>query len=262
MAKNKGKFGKGEVVPEQEDEFVSGINQVLNRLKPHARRLVALGIGAFVVAIVFVTYRWYQDKQSAAASALYAEATAIYQEPVWADPTILEALPEEMRPKRYHTSVKERALKALVPLDKLHSEYGSSDVAARARLFHASVLYDAGRYADAEAMYRAFAASDAPDSLRLIAREGIGYAIEARALEMEEGPERKAALEQALAAFKELQPTEGAAHRDYALYHQARVLRSLDRKDEAIALYKQILDSIPQTPLRRDISNRLAVLEK
>ena len=38
--KNKGKFGKGKPSIETEDEFVSGVNQFLQKLKPYAKQLL------------------------------------------------------------------------------------------------------------------------------------------------------------------------------------------------------------------------------
>ena len=48
MAKNKGKFGKGKPKIEDQDEFVSGVQQVAERVRPYAKQLI---IGASVILI-------------------------------------------------------------------------------------------------------------------------------------------------------------------------------------------------------------------
>jgi acetyl-CoA carboxylase carboxyltransferase component len=101
---------------------------------------------------------------------------------------------------------------------------------------------------------------EAEKSLRILAREGLGYALEAHAIEAADVPARKAGLEAALDAFAAIQPEDDGLYRDYALYHQARVLAVLDRRDEAVARYHEVLDKLPQSPLTQEINNRLAVL--
>lgn len=264
MAKNKGKFGKGKPDVEEQDEFVSGVQRVADKLRPYAKQLL---IGTVVILIAVVSaigYNMYRNKKAAAASELYAEAIALYSEPVMSEEEA-ELIKSLNLPNQqdftFHASVAERAEKTLVLLDKIDSDYGSTEAAKSSRLFHAGVLYDAGRYDEAVAMYREFADSDAPADQRAIAREGLGYALEAKALASDAAATRQAGLEAALAAFEKMQPDAQGALRDRALYHQARVLQSLDRTDEAVALYNQVLDTMPTTALRRDINDRLAALD-
>jgi tetratricopeptide (TPR) repeat protein len=260
--KNKGKFGKAKPTVEAQDEFVSGVQKAAEYIRPYARRLAAVIVGVIAVSLVVIGYRRHVAGKEEAATTLLARAITIYEQPVLGEDelAIFAAVDPEKRPVS-HPTVKDRAQAALAPLDELHAEYGGTEVAARARLFHASVLYDAERYDEATALYQAFAKSDAPADLRLVAREGAGVAIEAAALAKEDAEARKAGLGEALAVYQALQPEVDGPGRDDALYHQARVLQSLDRKAEAIALYKEILDTLPGTALRSEISNRLAILE-
>jgi hypothetical protein len=262
--KNKGKFGKGKPAIEPQDEFVSGINRVLIKLKPFAKQLLIGGIVVLVAVVAGVGWNMYAQTRAARASELYAQALVIYGQPVMSaeEAELIKSLNLGGQIDFVtHATPQERAQKALVPLEELRSKYGSTDAAAAARLLHAGVLLDAERYDDAADMYRAFAGSDAPAPLRALAREGIGYAIEAKALATEDAAARQAGLEAALAAFGDLQREPTGPMRDHALFHQARVLQSLGRTDEAIAKYNEVLDTQPTTSLRRDISSRLAVIE-
>jgi len=263
--KNKGKFGKGKPAIEAEDEFVSGVNQLLHKLKPYGKQLLIGGVVVLVSVFAAVGYNMYNRHKEARATELFDKAVVIYQQPVMSaeEAELIKSLnlPNQPVDMVTHESLKARAEAVLKVLDELQSGYGSSGVAKRAALFHAGVLYDAGRYDDAAEMYRKFANSDAPASQRAIAREGIGYALEAKALAATDAAARQKGLEDALEAFRKVQSKEDGVYRDHALYHQARLLQSLGRKDEAVALYNQVLDTQPTSPLRADITKRLAVLE-
>jgi tetratricopeptide (TPR) repeat protein len=249
--------------PPVQDEFVSGVNRALGALKPYAGRL-AVAAGAMLVVLIAVSvYRWWGARNDRTATALLARALEVYEQPVMSpeEAKILQSLDEADRPIT-HPTAKARAEAALVHLDKLKRQYGGRAVAEGARLFHAGVLFDAEKFDEAAATYRAVAASDAPEATRVRAREGLAYALEAKAIAQTDAATRQAGLEAALAAFAELQPREDGPDRDRALYHQARVLQSLGRNDEAVALYKQTLDAAPETPLRDTITERLAALDQ
>jgi predicted negative regulator of RcsB-dependent stress response len=262
--KNKGKFGKGKPQIEGTDEFVSGVNQFLNKLKPFAKQLVIGAVVVFVAVVAAVAYNMHRNKQEARATELYSDALDIYQQPVMSEQDA-ELLASLNLPNQdtlvTHTSVQARAAMALEPLETLQSEYGGTNAAKSARLLHAGALFDAGRYDEAAEMYAAFADSGALEAQRVAAREGVGYALEAKAFAIEDKAAQTAALERALAAFAKIQDKPDGLMRDYALYHQARVMQALDRRDEAIKLYNEVLDTQPATGLRREINNRLAVLD-
>ncbi len=72
----------------------------------------------------------------------------------------------------------ESALKVVADLDK---DFSSTPAALRAALVKASLFYDQGKYAEAEALYRRFVdAKPREQALVLLAQEGIGLCAEAR----------------------------------------------------------------------------------
>ena len=260
--KNKGKFGKAKPDIEVEDEFVSGVTSFAEKLAPYARKIVAAVVAFFLVVAAVMGYRWYQERREARATEIVAQAMEIYQQPVVSEEqaALFAQLDIPGLPEVTHPSAKARAEAALAEWEALVGDYGDTDAARHSQLFFAGVLYDAQRYDEAAELYRAFAQSDAPAEQRAIAREGVAYTLEAQALAAEDAQARQAGLEQALAAFEKVQERDDGFYRDYALYHQGRVLESLDRRDDAVAMYQKVLEQFPSTPLRQPIDNRLAAL--
>jgi predicted negative regulator of RcsB-dependent stress response len=148
-------------------------------------------------------------------------------------------------------SDKERADAAIAALDELDKKWSGSDVAKDSLVFRASVLYDQGRFDDAAATYGKFLDAVKKDvPLALLAKEGIGLCAEARGK-----------LDEALTAYQGLEPKAGDYYRDRALYDQARVYVKKGDKKKAAALYQQVLQKTPQTPLRDEIQTQLALLD-
>lgn len=261
--KNKGKFGraKGEEIP-VEDEFVSGVSRFGERLKPHARRLVALGIGVLVAVFAAVGYQAFQQGKEAEASALLQQALELSNRQLIEDEVERELLSSAApgAPDIW-SSIEERNQAVLEKLDAIETNYAATRVAQNARLVRAGILLDAGRFDDALASYEAVASDAAalPHNA-LIAREGKGYALEGKA-ETLDGDAHTKAMEQALAAFEAMQPDAEGPGADRAAFHQGRVLQALGRKDEAVARFEQVLERSPSSPFRSDIDNRLATLQ-
>lgn len=93
------------------------------------------------------------------------------------------------------------------------------------------------------------------------ALEGVGYALEAKAMANEEASARQSGLEAALRAFTDLQPSEGGPMRDYALYHQGRVLVAMGKQDEGVAKFRQLLSELPDSGLTTTVEGRLDSLD-
>ena len=127
----------------------------------------------------------------------------------------------------------------------------SKVVAADASLLAASAAMQAGDFDAALSEYEAFLDSTGNDHpLRFLALEGKGNALEG-----------KGDLEGALVAFQAIAPHTSDYYRPMALYHQGRVLEGLERKDEALAIYRQYMEEFPSeemaTPLVRERAKAL-----
>ena len=261
--KNKGKFGQGRSAIEATDEFVSGASQIAERLRPHIKLIAVLASALALVLVGVFTYQHMARRAEAEATVLYRHALETAGLPVL--PT--EATEEDEAPGDANDaeptsfpSDQARADAVLVPLTTMREEYGSTDTARTARLFHAAALYDAGRFQDAIAMYQEILADKSMAELTATAREGLGYAQEALALASEDQAARHAGLETALATFHQIQPDEEGPRREYALYHEARILATLGKREEATAALRKAIEIAPESPLRNDIRQRLAQL--
>ena len=260
MAKNKGKFGKAKSQVEETDEFVSGMQRLGNKLKPHAMRIGLLIAGVAIALIAYGIYSWYSERKATAATAQFVSAAehasgAIVEPDDDATP---EPSEEDVRPR--FKSAKERADATLSALDALGSEYGATGVSKESLLMRANTLLDLGSYDEAAALYDEYAKSGNIAELKLVAREGIGYALEEKALATEDPKARQSVLEEALAAFANVQPKEDGARHDHALFHQGRLLAVLDRKQEAKEMYEKVL-ALDDSVLKLEVENRLAELE-
>lgn len=261
--KNKGKFGQGKPQIEEEDEFVSGVSRVAAKLKPYAVR-IAIVVGIVAIGLViFSTYRWWHQRKEGRATKLYAQAMETSKREIVAEdaPDPVATGDETADREVTYKSIDERNQAVLAILGELSSDYGSTGVAAQARLIEGMTLLDSGRYDDAISRLKDYAKSSSPLMLRLIAREGIGYALEGKAL-AEASPEaREAGLRQALAAFQAIQTKDDGPRRDYSLYHEGRMLATLEEREQAIEVFNKILALEPPSGLADKANKRLALLK-
>jgi tetratricopeptide (TPR) repeat protein len=147
----------------------------------------------------------------------------------------------------------ERQAAVLKELDQFLANGAASGLKAEALIMRGATLLDAGRRDDAIASYQAALSSKLDPRLRFLAHEGLGYAYEG-----------KGDLEKARAAFGQLAGDATEFHgfyQDRALYHQARLSEIKGDKAAAVKAYRQILDKAPDTSMKDEIVDRLAVLE-
>ena len=230
------------------DEFVGFWQKVYEVAAPYARAIgIVLGT---TLAIVFVVWglSTYFEHRSESAAEQFGRAVKIY------DAELLTAeapkTDEENPIPRFKTE-KERADAALAELDALDKKWGSTDVARSAPLFRAGIQYDLGKFDEAARLYQQASERAAGDvQLQAVAREGVGLCAEAQNK-----------LDDALTAYKAMEPKTGDFFRDRALYDQARVQLKKGDKKAAANLYKEVLAKVPTSQLRDEIQNQLAQLE-
>ena len=286
--KNKGKFGKSKVSTVSEtDEFISGVDRIVQALKPHATKLAVL-LGVVVVVVIgYTTWSWWQQRNLIHATELYSRAVTLNHVPVRApEPTPAPdggkaaaagkdkkkgAKPVEAKPAEEpeldsrgiptkFASAEQRASAVLAALEELEADYDSTPVAQHGRLLAAEALYQLGRYSEAADKFGKYADGGGPEDLVLSAREGLGYSLEAMAMAEKDAKARQAGLERTLKAFGEMQPQADGPRHDLALYHQARILAELGRKDQARKTLEQVLADHPGSNLKQDIEMRLPAL--
>jgi hypothetical protein len=141
------------------------------------------------------------------------------------------------------------------------AEIAKQGTDAAGHAFRGGQLLDAGKIDDAIAEYRQGAADKTIEGV--LCREGLGLALEAKALTEKDNAARQKGLEDALAAFTAMQPDEAGLRRAYALYHQGRILdkQLLGKPAEAKARFEQAKAAIQNDDdLAKLVTKRLAAL--
>jgi len=245
----------------QPDEFVSFWTHAADKLGKFAserkRALVAGGTMLITVVagtLIFTAVKESHGKQ-ATASLLHAERVANGPlRPEGVPATNPDGTPVTDDGIPHFKTDKERAEAALKELDAFLAGR-HADLGPEARLERGPLLLTLGRTDEAIATYQQILGGKLEDRLHFLATEGLGYAQEA-----------KGDLVAAAATFAKLgtdaaASKEGGFYKDRAVYHQARLAEARGNAGDAKKLYQEVLDKNPNTSLRADITNRLAVLE-
>ncbi len=260
--KNKGKFGKGKTQVEEADEFVSGAARLAQRLRPHAFGIAVAVLLVTVLLIGVTVYRWLGDRKARAATDNYAKVVETTRRDVIVPSADGDAGVPEAKPDEPPTFASEKAKDeaTIAAIRSLRSSSGGTGVAGQARLLEAASLLRLGQYDDARTAYDAYARSSKSPALQAIAREGVGYALEGKALAQTDAKAREAGLREALKAFESMQTDAKGPRYDYALYHQGRMLALLQQNSRAETMFKKVLEIEPPSPLETTIENRLALM--
>lgn len=277
--KNKGKFGKSKSDVEETDEFLSGVQRLGRFLRPHAKKLAIAGAVITLGVFGLVFYSWLKDGWMKDGTQKYMAATDIMNREVVApeEPKPDEPAPDPTEPPTTppidpaddpeadkaitYATLAAKAEAELAAIDALKSDAGRSPAAKRAELLKARALLDLDRYDEAAATYRAYAGAAHTELLKVLAREGVGYSLEAKAMAQTDAAAREAGLKEALDAFQKMQPDEAGLRRKHALYHEARIHATLGDQTKALELYKKILEVEPPADLEETVNARIAALE-
>ncbi|HZS37311.1 MAG TPA: tetratricopeptide repeat protein [Polyangia bacterium] len=233
------------------DEFVGFWEKVYTTAAPYARKILIV----ITTTLVIVFAAWgiinYREHRAESAAEAFGRAVKIYDADLISDLNPAPAKSDEENPIPRFKTEKERADAALAELDALEKKWGSTDAAKNALIFRAGIQYDQGRWDESAKLYqKAAERADKDPSVAAVAHEGVGLCAEAQNK-----------LDDALAAYKAMEPKSGDFYRDRALYDQARVYLKKGDKKKAGDLYKEVLAKMPTSQLRDEIQNQLAQLE-
>jgi tetratricopeptide (TPR) repeat protein len=138
------------------------------------------------------------------------------------------------------------------------NELAKNNTAPDTQLLTASMLYEAGKFSEAIMAYQKLTNLAGFDGV--IAREGLGLALEAAATAQTDAAAQHKGYEDALAAFKSAQPTDGGDRRAYSLYHEGRMLVLLQKKADAKIAFEKAKELAANTGLADLVQDRIAAL--
>jgi hypothetical protein len=231
------------------DQFVSFWTHVGASLGRHRVAVLAGVGGLIVVGVATWVTTTALSKRAGETSAAFARIERVANAellPATGDaPKADDGLP--------HFKTEDARLEAaLKEADTFLAQHGGSDLKEEALLLKAKYLLALGKNSEALAIYQG-QLGGLDQRLRFLAREGLGYALEATGQ-----------IDPAIAAFQALADESQAAagfYRDRALFNKARLLEKKGSGKDAEKLLHEILEKTPTTPLREEINDRLAALE-
>jgi tetratricopeptide (TPR) repeat protein len=230
-----------------------GDDSIVDRLLPYKKQIavaVALGLVAWgVIAMVFYFRNRKREKNTTHMAEVLDVASRRVLGP--GEQPAAAGSGEDQKPEQTFANSKERADAVLAEMQKSHAKFPAS--------YKASLLVQAGKLDEAIAEYRT--GLDAKGLDGVLAREGLGLALEMKAQAEKDAATRQKGLEEALAVFQQMQPDEKGPRRAYALYHQGRILSLLGKTAEATDAFKKAKEAGGEgAPLNEQIDERLASL--
>lgn len=223
-----------------------GGESLLDRLLPHMKQIIIAIAVVSVVLVVIFTIRWFRERGQIADTKKLDQVLDVAREPIRAK----DEKPDPQKPS--FGDSKERGQAVLAEIAKQGTD-------ATGHAFRGGQLMDAGKIDDAIAEYRQGTVDKTIEGV--LCREGLGIALETKALAEKDNAARQKGLEEALAAFTAMQPDEAGMRRAYALYHQGRIQQTLGKRAEAKALFEQAKAAIKSDDdLARLVTKRLAAL--
>jgi tetratricopeptide (TPR) repeat protein len=223
-----------------------GGESLLDRLLPHMKQIIiAIAVVSAVLVVIF-TIRYFRERGEIADTKKLDQVLDVAREPIRAK----DEKPDPQRPS--FGDAKERGQAVLAEIAKQ-----GTDAAGHA--FRGGQLMDAGKIDDAIAEYRQGTGDKTIEGV--LCREGLGIALETKALAEKDNAARQKGLEEALAAFTAMQPDEAGMRHAYALYHQGRIQQTLGKRAEAKALFEKAKAAIKNDDdLAKLVTKRLAAL--
>jgi tetratricopeptide (TPR) repeat protein len=226
-----------------------GGESLIERLIPHMKKIaIALVIAAAILTVIF-TVRHFRERGREKATDKLASVLDVADRDVRGSDA---PPPDPKDPKAKEptfTSNKERASAVLDSIGKGAKAPGP---------YRASMLMQAGKLDEAIAEYRKHQIGKTLDAV--LAREGLGIALETKATQQKDAAARQKGLEEALTVFQQMQPDDKGPRHAYALYHQGRILAMLGKTGEAKAMFEKAKEGDKDERFTNLIDERIASL--
>lgn len=228
-----------------------GGESLIERLLPHVAKIaIALVAVAVVLTIVF-TVRHFKERGREKATTKFAKVMEVADREV-KDPSAPPLDPKDPRAKEpTFATAKERAQAVLDELNKQGTNVAGP-------VYKASLLVQVGKLDEAITEYKKATSAKGLDGV--LAREGLGLAIEQKALAEKDATARQKGLDEALSTFQTMQPDEKGPRAAFASYHQGRILAHMQKWPEARAAFEKAKTLGADGELPNMIDERLASL--
>jgi tetratricopeptide (TPR) repeat protein len=227
-----------------------GGESIVDRLLPHKKKILAIIAAGFAVYGVIAIAIHFRDSKREKHTDELAAVLDVADRPIRPP-----GQPEDPAAKQpTFASPAERA-------NAVISEISKQGDAPGGPAYRASQLVTAGKLDDAIAEYKK--GTNAPGLDGVLSREGLGLALEMKAsAKGVDATTSQKGYEDALAAFKSMQPDDKGPGAAYAHYHQGRILVQLGKKDEAKAQFQKAkeLGKDKDADLAELVEERLAML--
>ena len=224
-----------------------GGESLLDRLLPHMKKIMWSLIAITAVLTVYFTIRHFQDAKKEKQTEKLENVLDVSERQVRPP----GEAPDPKAKEETFADNKERANAVLDALAKAGTDAAGST-------YRASMLVQAGKLDDAIAEYKKAQSGTSIEAV--LAREGLGIALEMKAEDSQDATARQKGLEDALAAFKSMQPDPNGPRYAFSLYHQGRILGIMGKKDEAKALLEKAKDAGKGTEVVELADQRIASL--
>jgi TolA-binding protein len=213
----------------KQDQFVSSLQQTLDRVDENRKQIVTVVVVAAVLAAVAGGYLWWRQQVNAKAGALFAEAQAIAEAPLAA-----QAGPEGTPAQAGYPNERARLEAALPKFRAAADAYPSTTAGLSARYQAAAALMTLGRPAEAAAQYQ-----------QVIDKAGDSIYGRMARLGLAEVRVRDGKYDEAISIFKELAATGKDLPVDGILMQLGRTQLAAGRPADARQTFKRIADEFP-----------------
>jgi hypothetical protein len=244
----KKKFSRKEL--KKPDEFLSKSAQYSELLTVHKRKIligVAVAIGLLVAGSAYYVFN---EERALASSQGMMGALDVLSRPV--KTVQLFSGSSEGEDEESFASLHEKDEATQKAFHEAVEKASSAPVRHMAILGEAQALLGLGKYEEAAASYQLFIDSpEGAEAFLFLAYEGLGLTLEGQGK-----------LDEAAKQFKTLGGVGEGKYEPLALYHQARILESQEKKAEAKDMYaslaKRINEAPKMTPMLGYLQERIA----
>lgn len=207
-----------------------GGESLVERLLPHMKKIALVLIGIALILTVVFTVRHFKQRGRQNDTAKFAKVLDVADREIVPEGS---PPPDPKDPKAKEPKFKNATERAQAVLDEMNKQ----GVNIAGPVYKASLLVQVGKLDEAIAEYKKGTSAKGLDGV--LAREGLGIALEMKALGEKDAAARQKGLDDSLAAFQTMQPDEKGPRAAYAPYHQGRILAHMQKWAEARASFEK-----------------------